>query len=236
MTPSFRIKSTSQSDADRAVATVVAAFASDPAVRWMYPAANQYLDHFPDFVRAFGGEAFECGTADCLDNFRGVALWLPPNVQPDDAAVVEVLQRSVEEERLPEMFSLFELMGEFHPHQPHWYLPLIGVDPSVQERGSGSALLQHALKRCDRDGLPAYLEATSPRNASLYERFGFKPRGVIQTQTSPPIISMLREPNPPADRHAANTQRVVQGNRRYSPEIGALRNPSRLASTLTTLR
>jgi ribosomal protein S18 acetylase RimI-like enzyme len=113
-------------------------------------------------------------------------------VQPDEAAVATVLQRSVSEQRLPEIFEMFEQMGTCHPHEPHWYLPMIGVHPREQGRGCGSALLRRALARCDRDGLPAYLESTNPRNVSLYKRFGFKPVGWIQTASSPPIIPMLR--------------------------------------------
>jgi ribosomal protein S18 acetylase RimI-like enzyme len=178
----------------RAIATLVTAFAADPAVRWMYPDPQQYLTHFPDFVRAFGGKAIEHDTAEDADGFRCAALWLPPGVQPDEAAVVEVLQRSLEEERLPELFSLFEQMGAFHPSEAHWYLPMIGVDPCEQGRGCGSVLLRNGLARCDADGLPAYLEATSLRNISLYERFGFEAAGRIQTKTSPPIIPMFRPP------------------------------------------
>ena len=63
-----------------------------------------------------------------------------------------------------EVFGFMDQMGEFHLTEPHWYLPLIGVDVTKQGRGYGSALLRHALERCDRDGLPAYLEATSPLN------------------------------------------------------------------------
>jgi ribosomal protein S18 acetylase RimI-like enzyme len=83
-------------------------------------------------------------------------------------------------------------MGSFHPSEPHWYLPLIGVDPAYQGRGLGSELLSRGLARCDRDGVPAYLEATSLRSVSLYERFGFETAGQIQTKTSPPIVPMIR--------------------------------------------
>jgi ribosomal protein S18 acetylase RimI-like enzyme len=178
----------------RMVAAIVAAFVTDPAARWMYPDPQQYLTHFPDFVRAFGGKAFEHDTAEDADGFRCAALWLPPGVQPEETAVAEVLQRSLEEERLPELFSLFEQMDAFHPSEPHWHLPLIGVDPCEQGRGCGSVLLRNGLARCDADGLPAYLEATSLRNISLYERFGFKAVGRIRTKTSPSIIPMLRPP------------------------------------------
>jgi GNAT superfamily N-acetyltransferase len=64
----------------------------------------------------------------------------------------------------------------------------------LQHQGYGSALLRHALERCDRDGFPAYLESTNLRNLPLYERFGFLPMGRIQTDTSPVITPMLRRP------------------------------------------
>ena len=37
------------------------------------------------------------------------------------------------------------------------------MSPELQGRGIGSALMQPVLERCDRDGMPAYLEATTPR-------------------------------------------------------------------------
>jgi GNAT superfamily N-acetyltransferase len=65
--------------------------------------------------------------------------------------------------------------------------------PCRQGQGHGSALLRHALERCDRDHLPAYLDATNPRNISLYERHGFERLGRIQVGTSPPLVPMLRK-------------------------------------------
>lgn len=179
-------------DEARALAVLVSAFAADPAVRWMYPDAEQYAASFPSFARAFAGRAFEHGTADTLAQLSAVALWLPPGVQPDEAGVVDVLQRSVHEARLPELFTLFEQMGAFHPERPHWYLPLIGVTPSAQGRGCGAGLLRRGLARCDEDHIPAYLEATSVRSVPLYERLGFTAVGEIKTRTSPSIIPMVR--------------------------------------------
>jgi ribosomal protein S18 acetylase RimI-like enzyme len=69
---------------------------------------------------------------------------------------------------------------------------VIGVDPTCQGMGYGSALLAYALEVCDRDHLPAYLESSNPRNIPLYERFGFEVQGEIQVATSPPIAPMLR--------------------------------------------
>ena len=64
--------------------------------------------------------------------------------------------------------------------EPHWYLPMIGVDPAKQGNGYGSALLKHALERCDGEGKLAYLESSSPKSVPLYQRHGFQLVGTIQ--------------------------------------------------------
>jgi len=176
------------------IAVIVKAFRDDPAARWMYPDPADYFRNFPEFVRIFGGKAFDCGTADHTDHFYGAALWLPPATQPDEDSLSVFLQSTVAPSNQAAMFSVFEQMGAFHPAGPHWYLPLIGVDPAQQGKGLGSMLLERALRRCDRDRLPAYLEATSPRNLALYGRHGFKSIGKIQAGSSPDIVPMLREP------------------------------------------
>ena len=106
-----------------------------------------------------------------------------------------------------EVFGFLDKMGEYHPTEPHWYLPLIGVDVSKRGRGYGSTLLRHALERCDRDGLPAYLEATSPRSKPLYERHGFEELGMIQEGSSPPLWPM----QPARPRAVANQRPPVSG-------------------------
>jgi ribosomal protein S18 acetylase RimI-like enzyme len=186
------VKETAPSEAQRAVATLVLAFSADPVSRWAYPDPAQYLAHFPAVVQAFGGRAFAGGTGHQVDDFAGAALWLPPGVGLDEEAMAVIMERSIAAERQAEVFGVFEQMGGYHPREPHWYLPLIGVEPARQGRGLGSALLQHALARCDREHAPAYLESTNPANISLYRRHGFEALGTIQAGSSPPIVPMLR--------------------------------------------
>jgi ribosomal protein S18 acetylase RimI-like enzyme len=83
-------------------------------------------------------------------------------------------------------------MVRYHPQEPHWYLPMIGVEPARQGKGLGAALLRAALLRVDAEGLSAYLESTNPRNVPLYERHGFEVIGEIRVGTCPPIVPMLR--------------------------------------------
>lgn len=179
-------------DAPRVFAALTAAFATDPAVRWMYPDQQQYLRFFPSFAEAFGGAAFARGTALLSEGNSGAALWLPPGSAPDDDALTALLEESVAEREKPDIFAVLEEMGRYHPAEPHWYLPLIGVDPGRQGQGHGSAMMAYGLRPCDRADLPAYLEATSPRSVPLYERHGFEILGEIRIGQCPPIYPMLR--------------------------------------------
>jgi ribosomal protein S18 acetylase RimI-like enzyme len=179
-----------ETDEASAVDTIVLAFAADPVARWTWPGAHAYLAAMPRFVRAFGGNAFVHGSACCTE--AGAALWLPPGVHPDEETMGEVMQSTVSESKRDEGSSLFEQMARYHPEEPHWYLPLIGVDPARQGNGHGDALLAHVLAQSDREGTPAYLESTNPRNISLYLRHGFVVLGKIQAGSSPPITPMLR--------------------------------------------
>ena len=172
------------------------AFETDPVCLWAWPDKAAYRDAFPRFCRAFGGAAFEAGTAHVEDACKGVALWLAPGVAPDEETLINLTRKTVPEHRLEPMFALFEQMGSWHPQEAHWHLPLIGVDPSLQGRGVGSALLRHALRKCDQEGTLAYLEATNADNRRLYERHGFEALGVIQAGDSPPITPMSRKPRP----------------------------------------
>ncbi len=150
--------------------------------------------HFPSFVRVFGGNAFAHESAYYVDGYAGVALWLPPEVSPDEDALITLLQRTGSAQFQQDGVAVFEQMGRYHPREPHWYLPFIGVDPSHQGKGHGAALMQHALIPCDRDHTLAYLESSNPKNIPLYERHGFELLGTIQVGTSPPIFPMLRTP------------------------------------------
>jgi ribosomal protein S18 acetylase RimI-like enzyme len=188
------IKTASASDRAPVIDVVVLAFSADPAARWTWPNPQQYLRHFPSFVEAIGGKAFAHGSAYYADGYAGAALWLPPDVHPDEDALATLLQCTGAEEIRNAAFALFEQMGRYHPSEPHWYLPLIAVDPWQQGKGYGSTLMEHALVRCDRDNQLAYLESTNPKNIPLYERHGFKALGTIQAGKSPTIVPMLRKP------------------------------------------
>lgn len=182
----------SPSDYDRSIAALVAAFVADPFIRWMLPDAKQYLHYFPQVLKHFAGRAFDQGSAYRSDDFKAAALWLPPDVGPDEEALGAVMQEGVAAELLGEVFAVLEQVGASHPPDVHWYLPAIGVEPLFHGKGYGSALLARGLEVCDRARVAAYLEATNPASIPLYRRFGFEVVGEIQAGSSPPITPMLR--------------------------------------------
>ena len=192
--PHLQVRLATHSDEAAVVQAIVSAFASDPMARWCWPDANTYESNMPNFTRAFGGRAFECKGAHCTDDYSGAALWLAPEVHPNEEAMVAIVEGTVSPSTRPDLYAVLEQMGSHHPAEPHWYLPLIGVDPSFQGRGSGGALLSFALKRFDEEKRVAYLESTNPRNISLYRRHGFVELGEIQIGSSPTVVPMARQP------------------------------------------
>ena len=177
-----------------AIATLTLAFGADPATRWTWPDPQAYLNAFPRFAKAFGGAGFAKGGAHVVGDHAGTALWLPPGVEPDGAALGELMRTTASPESMSDGMQVMQQMTSHHPREPHWYLPLIGIDPKHQGKGLGSALLAHATDICDRDGVPAYLESSNPRNVPLYQRHGFEITGEIQHGSSPTIVPMLRRP------------------------------------------
>jgi len=177
-----------------AIATLTLAFSADPANRWCWPGTAEYLAAFPEFVRALGGNAFAAECAFEIAGGAGAALWLPPGVEPDEAELTAIVERTVDTSRQSDLYGLIQQMGQYHPQTPHWYLPFVGVEPMQQNRGLGARLLWPILERCDQERLPVYLESTNPRNVPFYESLGFRRAGMIQSGTSPQIVPMLREP------------------------------------------
>lgn len=189
---SIAVRSATRAEESAISALITLAFVNDPMARWSLADAWSYLAVMPDMIRAFGAAAYDHGSADMGEDFSGAALWLPPGVEPDVETLDRLIRENADAMILPDVEAIFEAMADHHPEYPHWYLPLIGVDPARQGRGTGDALMRHALERCDRDGVPAYLESSNPRNISLYQRHGFEILGTIQVGSSPVLTPMLR--------------------------------------------
>jgi GNAT superfamily N-acetyltransferase len=192
--PSIDIRCARADEMPQGISTIVAAFIADPFARFIWPSPHEYLRSGPLFIREFAGASFERGSAYVSADSCGAALWLPPEVHPNGDALEKIVRDTTKPEHLEDVLLTLENMGQSHPEESHWYLPVVGVDPNAQGRGLGGALMRHALARCDAEGSSAYLESTNPRNISLYERHGFKIIDEIRVGACPVITPMLRKP------------------------------------------
>ncbi|MCG8590214.1 MAG: GNAT family N-acetyltransferase [Proteobacteria bacterium] len=176
------------------ISAVVAAFITDPISRFAWPTPHGHLQGMPVAVGAFAEPSVESGAAYVSADYCSAALWMPPGVRPNEETLADVFLSTAEPAHLADLMGTFEKMGQWHPDEPHWYLPMIGVEPHAQGKGLGGALLRYALARCDEEGLPAYLESSNRRNIPLYERHGFEAMGQIQVGAGPLVTPMLRRP------------------------------------------
>jgi len=192
--PSTEVRSATPDEMRQAIGAIVAAFLTDPVARFAWASPHDYLRGMPLATREFAGGSFEHGTAYVSADFCGAALWLPPGVHPNGEALERVFRETASPEHLDDVLATFEKMEQSHPKEPHWYLPMIGVEPRAQQRGLGAELMRHALTRCDDEGALAYLESSNPRNISLYLRHGFQVVGEIRIGAVPVLTPMLRRP------------------------------------------
>jgi ribosomal protein S18 acetylase RimI-like enzyme len=184
-------------EASRALA---AAFYDDPVFSWLIPSDRRRLQALERF---FGietrhlvlahGRSMSARTA--AGTLAGVTLVLPGEhwrtpIKVQAAQGPQAMR--VFAHRLPVALGVLAKMESHHPREPHVYLPYIGTIPACQGQGVGTAMLAPVLDSCDEAGLPAYLEASSPRSAELYRRLGFETAEVIRPLGSPPIELMRR--------------------------------------------
>ncbi len=140
----------------------------------------------------------KCDEIWTTDDLAGASLWAPPYKQrPSLSEVVHflpVFPHLIGSNTTAAFRLIFQIEAK-RPKAEHWYLSTVGTDPQKRGQGVGSALIANVLERCDRDGIPAYLESTKESNVSFYSRHGFKVTGQIHTcDPGTTVYLMWREP------------------------------------------
>ena len=174
------------------------AFFDDPVGRCFLPSARTRRAGLERFFRMTAETmVLPHGVAHVTPGVSGAALWLPSAALEtsalEDLLMLSRLARAARRHAVRAM-RVISAMDAAHPHQPHWYLPQIGVATAWQGQGIGSALLRPMLERLDAERMPAYLEATAPRNRLLYERHGFAGYDVVLLPGGAEVVQMWREP------------------------------------------
>lgn len=197
--PSTVVRRSAAADQPAISRVLAGAFADDPVCAWTIPGAARRRAILPALFALFAAAYQPLGTSDVVEDggVVGAALWAPPGTHAVTDADAEAFAAAIAHVCGPDSGRMLEavaLLEEQHPAADCYYLDLLGVDPAHHGRGLGSALLSSALRRCDAEGSPAYLDATSPRNRRLYARHGFAVVGEITLPDGPSLWSMWRDP------------------------------------------
>jgi len=194
------IRTAGEGDRELVVRLLDEAFQDDPVSSWVFPGAEYRRRTHHRLMAAFADAVFADGRVDLTEDGAACALWLP--VPAEEHGGAEDGPAQIREAVDPEnerVELIARLTDGIHPSgRAHAYLWMIGVVPERQGEGLGTALIGTVLDRCDREGLPAYLEASSARGKALYERLGFEFTGrALDLPDGPRMWPMWREPRTP---------------------------------------
>lgn len=194
-TTPIHVRTAAAADVPALSSTLAEAFRHDPVLTWCYPDHDRRAQLLPFVFRVVLEHTVPHGGVETVDPAVSGAVWVPPTAAIDeDAMAGELLEASGD--YAERVVTALELIAEHHPTEEHEYLFILGTRDAWRSRGLGSALIRSVTTRCDRDGVGAYLEATSERNRSLYERHGFSTTEVLHLPDGPPLWCMWRHPKP----------------------------------------
>jgi ribosomal protein S18 acetylase RimI-like enzyme len=193
---SVRGSSASRADVAPLARALAAAFEDDPIFGWLLPNKRRRPDKLLRFFTLeLESVVLPSGTAWMSPEASGACLELPPGKwrMPLRTQALHAPQfAAVFVRSLPGALITITQMERRHLREPHFYVPYVGVAPEGQGASLGTKLLGKTLERAEAASLPTYLEATSERNAALYERLGFEHLGSFTVLGSPPLWPMRR--------------------------------------------
>jgi ribosomal protein S18 acetylase RimI-like enzyme len=199
MTATVRLAT--EADSNSMCASLAQAFEDDPVMVFLFPREAGRVEKLRRFFLLLSRvQHFPHGGCYTTEDQVGAALWDPPgkwkmpttSILRAGPSLISILGARV----VTGLRALGEI-EKLHPPQPHWYLAVLGTAPDHQGKGIGSALLAPVLDRCDREGLPSYLESSKESNVPFYRRHGYEVTREIRLPGGPPVWAMWREPQPP---------------------------------------
>ncbi|MFF9492056.1 GNAT family N-acetyltransferase [Streptomyces flaveolus] len=200
------IRTAGEGDRELVVRLLDEAFQDDPVSRWVFPGEEYRRRTHRRLMAVFTDAVLADGWIDITEDGAACALWLSVSEdghddghdgETDEAGADGPAQvREAVDPDNARVERIARLTEGIHPSgRAHAYLWMIGVTPGRQGEGLGTALIESVLDRCDREELPAYLEASSARSRGLYERLGFEFTGrALDLPDGPRMWPMWREP------------------------------------------
>ncbi len=178
------------------------AFYAEPNIVYMLPDVQVRRAALPWFFSFVARLGLQCGVVYTSPSTDGGAIWIQPHRSVTLRDTVRAggimmpfrfgwrgFRRSLQLDR-----RITQVRQRVAPRQ-HWYLMALGVAPSKQGQGLGSALLHRGLRRADTDKLPCYLETFKERLVQFYAQHGFTVVAEEHIPNGGPLFwAMVRQP------------------------------------------
>ncbi len=169
------IREAASEDVAGAADTLAEAFRDYPFTRHTI-SADDHLARLREFQRLFLAEVgLPHGRVWVSEDLSAVAVWSTPDSGGADEVMAGMLPTLVNlaGDRADAFASAEEVMEAHRPKEPVWFLGTVGVRPGARGRGLGRAVVRAGLREADAEGVPAFLETSTPENVRLYESLGF---------------------------------------------------------------
>jgi GNAT superfamily N-acetyltransferase len=193
-----RVEPAERGDADVLSHVIADAFFGLEVSQWLVPDPRARRAIFPGYFRIFVDHTLAEGLVLTTPARDATALWIPVPLGGPSAPGAEYHDRlaAVAGNHLERFEALDEQFDRQHPGDlPHEHLAILAVRPDRQLLGIGTALMNARHAILDRDGTPAYLEASDPAKRDIYLAHGYTDTGdPIHLPDGPPMYPMWRHP------------------------------------------
>ena len=155
-----------------------------------YPLMDFFFDNAKgQSIKAIGQYICDLATIDdsllagafMQNELQGIIYVTPPKTtkNKDENAIADLeekLARSLSEEGLERMDIYSKLKDANKPPQPHFYINMLGVNPSCQGMGIGRKLLEHIHNLSDKHLISGgvALDTQTESNVAYYQKLGYR--------------------------------------------------------------
>lgn len=161
------------------------AFVHEPMMPWPLGADGDLAARFTSCFGYFLEQALPLGVIWEAGDADGAAVWIPPGRsetwERHPWSQARILALGDDGGHRYEAF--WDWVAEHEPTEPAWQLDSIAVQPELQGRGIGRAMIEAGLARARADGTSAFLSTGTAANVTIYRRCGFR---VYDEDDAPP--------------------------------------------------
>jgi len=192
-------RAATQADAELAAATLARAFHDDPLICFLLPDESTRPQKMPRLFKLLFKLGLPHGCCDVTTGCEAVALWRPPGkweipfyeyiLNAGDFLGVFGLGGA------RQVTATMDIIEKRHPHEPHYYLQVLGTDTAKQGKGYGGVVIRRQLAVADAARAPCYLESSKDSNIPIYKSYGFEVTGEINLPNGPTLWPMWRPPH-----------------------------------------